>query len=212
LMLSVLAGGVIFVGLIYLLTGVFMRLAVGRQSAANTQARTQQVAHETGIGTVDALVLRPSSQEWRVGLLCIVFFGGGSLLFWPDVLADPLGAGIEAWLVVVCAVVFSLAGAFLIGRAFLRIRLTREVIERRWLWRKTRYALRSHVKTEPLGKSWASGVKLFFHEEKVLHVRSDLIGYPEFAARFERIDPEPAFAMRAAANARKATQKKRRNA
>ena len=168
--------------------GSLVRMGAGR-SEDTRNARFKKVTHETGIGVTKALFLRMPRQFWRVGVMSIVFFGGGAWVTWATTLPEDLS--VKTYLVLAIGLLFCVTGLFLIAWSTLRITVTNDGVAQRFLRRKVvRWSQLEDVL--PNGKSFATGVQLVFRDGTKMRIPALMIGYPAFLTQLRQHAPKAA--------------------
>ncbi|MEO9824840.1 MAG: hypothetical protein ABJF50_10545 [Paracoccaceae bacterium] len=185
-----------FVLLVYRLQGRFERRAEKAQKAdqlAGWTADTTTVKrpHETGVGSQDVLVLKPTRHILKVAFLTLAFFGGGAVFFALVVLPNPVERTFENIMgfVIMCA--FSIGALFLLGTYFTRFDVTEnEIVHRRLLRRRQRYPLSTLVAVKPAGKNPTLGIKLTFADGRELALWARFQGYAAMLSKLKHVHPD----------------------
>ncbi|MEP6019925.1 MAG: hypothetical protein ABJ251_15725 [Paracoccaceae bacterium] len=171
-------------------------IAKAQRNAAKSQyagwsvdAKRASETHDTGIGTKDVLVMKPVKFV-RIGLMTLIFFGGGAWFYMAVVLREP-DVSAKDWGVFAIMMGFSLLALFLLAHAFTRIRFDGEHITRRSLFAKTFHAkLADLLSVKPANKTIAGGVDLLFNDGRKLRVKSQMSGYRQLLEQLSSIDPK----------------------
>lgn len=170
---------------------------IGRKQAETqvigwkTSARTVEQRHQTGIGTQDALRLRPPRRLLMVGLMSLAFFGGMAAFMGLVVLQEPAERTLQNWFACIAGALFALTSFILIFRAFTRVDITQQEITQRRLFRRRQvYPVSGVTQVGPASKNPALGVVLTFTDGRKLRLTSDLEGYADALARLGRTHPD----------------------
>ena len=166
------------------------RNAVKSQYAGWTvDAKHASEAHDTGIGTKDVLVMKPV-KFFRIGLMTLIFFGGGAWFYMAVVLKKP-DVSAKDWAVFAMMIGFSLLALFVLAQAFTRIRFDREHITKRSPFARTFHAKLADLSSvKPAHKTIAGGVDLLFNDGRKLRVKSQMSGYRQLLEHLSSIDPK----------------------
>ncbi|WP_421701997.1 hypothetical protein [Aliiroseovarius sp.] len=172
------------------------RRAMAQTRAGWTEDATPgQMPHETGIGQVDVLVMRPSQSLVTV-LAILAFFGSGAA-FYALVVLPSAEVTPKDWAVFTIMCGLSLIGLLILYMSFTRLSVGATEITRSGLLRRGRAFPFSALRgTEPLGKTIAGGVKLDFGEHGQLKVPAQYAGYRQLLARLAKNDPKLRMMMR----------------
>ncbi len=147
--------------------------------------------HETGIGTRDVLVLKRSGRSLRIGLLTLLFFGGGAAFLWFVVLPDPEEQTAKAWLAFAIMLGFTVMAPVLIVASFTRIEVSESEITLRRLFRPRQSFLLSGLdQVSAVGTSPASGVQLTFADGRRLRLTPQFQGYAQALMRVRGAHPD----------------------
>lgn len=153
--------------------------------------KTVKRQHETGIGTQDVLVLKPTGQILKVAILTLAFFGGGAVFFAWVVLPDPVERTFENIMGFIIMCGFSVGALFLLAEYFTRYEVTEEeIVHRRLLRRRQRYPLSTLVAVKPAGKNPALGIKLTFADGRELALWARFQGYADMLSKLKHVHPD----------------------
>ena len=149
-----------------------------------TDAKSATAPHETGVGTVPVLIMKPAKMFW-LSLWTFIFFGGGAaFLATRDAPLTPkemASVGIGA--------VFALLAVFLFIRSFERIHLFEHRIERTRLFgRRFSAPLSELASVVPLSKTILGGVTLTFLDGRQVKVPARMTGYRQLLDRLSAND------------------------
>ena len=152
-------------------------------------AKRASEAHDTGIGTKDVLVMKPV-KFLRIGLMTLIFFGGGAWFCMAVVLKKP-DVSAKDWAAFAIMIGFSLLALIILAQAFTRIRFDGEYITKRSLFARTFHAKLADLSSvKPAHKTIAGGVDLHFNDGRKLRVKSQMSGYRQLLEQLSSIDPK----------------------
>jgi hypothetical protein len=151
-----------------------------------TSADSKTIAHDTGIGTQDVLVMRPPAITKMV-YFALLFFGGGALFFWLVVLPSP-DATSKDWWAFAGMVMFTIGAMFVIELSQTRIVVGKTAIEKRRVLHKRQHITVSDISgIEPLGHSLARGARLHASDGQVMRIGANFSGYRDLILRLKGI-------------------------
>ena len=153
---------------------------------ADADAKT--VAHETGIGTRDILVMRPPPTPKMI-YFALFFFGGGALFFMfihiPSDRSEP-----SDWWVLLALLVFSIGSMIVIEQGQTRIRVDDTGLQRRRVLhpRQTiRFAEIAEVTTSS-AKTMAPYIKIISNSGDSMRIGANFSGYRQVIDRLAPYD------------------------
>jgi hypothetical protein len=183
----------VFLPLIILKWWIVARTARKTQQNAyagwTEDATSQQAPHETGVGTVDVLKMKPAIGLGAI-LFSLLFFGGGAL-FYALVVLPEATATRKDWITFAVMLGFTLMGLAVWVISFNRLTVSAEKITRTGpLIKRKSYLFSGLQSVSPLAKTFAGGAKLDFGEQGVLKVRANYKGYKQLLDHLAKDDPK----------------------
>ena len=188
-------GTVVVVSLIY-----YKWFWIGRVSQNAIKNNYAGWKIDGALDSAQRLVMRPVKIR-RVGVLTLLFFGGGALFF--ALVSIPNGdMGPQEWFAFAAMVVFSVISVWLILMSFNRITFDGEAFTRVGVLGRS-FAVRVDTLTDvrPIGKTIAGGVFLDFEGGERLRVPANMSGYRQLLEILTQHQPKLRMLVRAYANA-----------
>ncbi|MBI1494078.1 hypothetical protein [Halocynthiibacter styelae] len=166
-------------------------------SGWGTPAQRSLRTHDTGVGTLDIKVMKPSRRTLPGAFVGLLFFGGCAYLAWTSMIPEAQVQSArpdklyKAWFVFVISGLFALGTPYIAWFSFHRIEVTRQdLVLRRPLCRRKIFLLSTLQSVTPIGPNGSNGVKLYFSDGRSLRLLASFDGYGEVLNSLTHLHPD----------------------